>query len=345
MVTGRQRARPESPASGVPTSVRPLQPVGRDLLGLWGLPAAQLRDLLALARQYAPMANCPATRTGQLAGRSIALLFFEDSTRTRVSFELAAQRLSATVVHAGGAGSSISKGETLLDTARTMAALGVDAMVVRCRPVGAVSRIAAAVDPPVINAGEGAREHPTQALVDAYVLAEAFDRLDSFDLSGLRVVIVGDVVTSRVARSNVFGLRALGATVVCVGPEPLCPDAFAALGCQVHHDLDAVLDQADAVMMLRVQFERHGGASPVGSVAAYRRCWALTEARAARLRPATIIMHPGPVNRGLELDGPVADSPRSRIVRQVEVGVAVRMAVLVWSLRASPDPAGYARLP
>jgi aspartate carbamoyltransferase catalytic subunit len=207
--------------------------------------------------------------------------------------------------------------------------------------------IASAVDVPVINAGDGKHEHPTQGLLDIYTLAEACGRLEDFSLKGLTVAIVGDVASSRVARSDIAGMRTLGASVVCVGPPAMAPMGLESLGCKVSHDLDAVLPKADAVMMLRIQFERHGEAaknpgaagagesgksaalSPtIASVREFRERFGLTEARAARMKPGAFVMHPGPINRGIELDALVADGPRSLILRQVAAGVLVRMAVL-----------------
>jgi aspartate carbamoyltransferase catalytic subunit len=307
------------------------------------LPAADLSTLLAEARDYLPSANLPETRTGALAGRTIATMFFEDSTRTKTSFTLAARRMSADVVDLSTTASSVNKGESLVDTARTVEAMGVSAMVVRARQNGAAAMIAEAVECPVINAGDGKHEHPTQGLLDVLTIAEAHGRLAGFDFSGLTVAIVGDIASSRVARSAVAGLTTLGASVVCVGPPGLAPASLASLGCKVTGDLDRVLPEADALMMLRIQFERHGegaeaqktapGAQPVRSAAIasireYREGYGLTVERAARLKPGAVVLHPGPMNRGLEIDAAVADGPRSVILKQVAHGVAVRMAAL-----------------
>lgn len=312
----------------------------KDLVGLQGVEAAALRGLLTRARGM--LGNQAVTPT--LAGRNIANLFFEDSTRTRTSFTVAAQRLGAAVANLSAQASSLSKGETLIDTARNVEAMGVAALVVRAKQAGAAAAIARAVACPVINAGDGKHEHPTQALLDIYTLAEARGRLETFDLSGLTVAIVGDIVSSRVARSNLAGMTTLGATVVCVGPAGLAPKALEALApagrCRVTNDLDSVLPEADAVMMLRVQFERHGGATPAGgemvpkssptiaSIREYRAFFGMTAERAGRLKAGAVVMHPGPINRGLELDPEVADGAQSVILRQVAVGVGVRMAVL-----------------
>jgi aspartate carbamoyltransferase catalytic subunit len=324
------RVRAERPAGGAGRGAW----VRRHLLGLQGVSAAELRAVLDRARGHAA-----AGRGDALAGRTVATLFFEESTRTRTSFTLAARRLGAEVVDLSGPGSSVGKGETLADTA-----------VVRTRPSGGAASVAAALDAgglrcSVLNAGDGRHEHPTQGLVDLYTLAEAHGREGTWDLSGLRVLIVGDVANSRVARSAAAGMTALGASVTLVGPPGLAPSSLAALGCGVSHDLDAALPGADAVMMLRIQFERHGGEgerrgepaprareapeSPaVPSVREFREFYGLTAERAARLKPGAVVMHPGPVNRGIELDTSVADGPRSLVLRQVASGVPVRMAAL-----------------
>jgi aspartate carbamoyltransferase catalytic subunit len=217
--------------------------------------------------------------------------------------------------------------------------MGVSAMVVRARQNGAASMIAGAVACPVINAGDGRHEHPTQGLLDAYTIAEAHGRLADFDLSGLTVAIVGDVASSRVARSAIAALTTLGAGVVCVGPPGMAPRTLEPLGCAVSNELDPVLPKAHAVMMLRIQFERHGegeskgpvlkpAASGIASIREYRELYGMTEERAARIRGGGIVMHPGPMNRGIEIDAAVADGPRSMVLRQVAHGVAVRMAAL-----------------
>lgn len=316
-------------------------PAVRSLLGLRGLDADRLRALVAAAG--AELVSPP--RGDELAGHVVANLFFEDSTRTRVSFSVAAQRLGASVVDLATAGSSVNKGESLIDTAATVAAMGVDLIVTRTRQSGGAAVVARATGVPVINAGDGRHEHPTQALADALVLAEATGRtidpaspdLAGPDLSGLVVAIVGDLAASRVARSNAWCLTALGADVVLVGPAAMAPVALAGLGApeggcvRVERDLDAVLPTVDAVMALRVQFERGSGAA-LGARADYRLRYALTEARAAAMKDGAIIMHPGPMNRGLEIDSVVADGPRSVITRQVAAGVAARSAVLRWVL-------------
>jgi aspartate carbamoyltransferase catalytic subunit len=320
------------------------------LVGLVELDAGEIRALLTSASGMHERLSKGGSGRLPLAGRIVANLFFEDSTRTRTSFSVAAKRLGAEVVDLMGFASSVNKGETLVDTALNVEAMGVDAIVVRAKQSGAAALIAAATRCPVINGGDGKHEHPTQGLLDAYTLAEAHDRLDGFDLRGLRVLIVGDVASSRVARSAISGMSKLGAKVVCVGPAGLAPGGLTTLGCEVSHDLDAHLERADALMMLRMQFERHDGdgagaggggerkSGVIASMREYRDGYALTQERAGMLKNGCIVMHPGPMNRGIEIDGAVADGPRSVILRQVTNGVAVRMAVLGWCLGQPPSP-------
>jgi aspartate carbamoyltransferase catalytic subunit len=306
----------------------------RHLLGCSLLSAEALRALLGRAREHVPSAWASVAERGErtLAGRTVVNLFFEDSTRTRVSFGLAARRLGALVTDLTLAGSSLSKGETLLDTARNLAAMGASAFVVRTGSSGSAAAVAEAIGTPVINAGDGRHEHPTQALLDAFTLADACGRT-GFDLSGLTVAIVGDVVSSRVARSNAALLTTLGAGVVLVGPPALAPGSLSDLapGVAVAHDFDAVLGGAhgvlDAVMMLRMQFERHKSPA-IASAREYRLGYGLTAERAGALPAQTRVMHPGPMNRGFEIDSAVADGERSLIMAQARNGVAVRMAVL-----------------
>lgn len=311
------------------------------LLTLHNLPADEIRAILREAMAFRS-ASASGSLPQRLSGRTVGTLFFENSTRTRTSFSIAALRLGAEVIDLPVAGSSHAKGETLTDTARTVEALGVDALVVRASQSGAVEMIARRVGCAVLNAGDGRHEHPTQGLLDALTLADATGRSETLDLSGLHVAIVGDVVSSRVARSNVFGLTALGAAVTLVGPPALAPPTLGALAPRVRvgHDFDAVLPHADAVMMLRVQFERHGDATRMASPAfaslrEFRAACGLSAERARRMKPGAVVMHPGPVNRGLELDGEVADSERSLILKQVANGVPVRMATLVRCLEGA----------
>jgi aspartate carbamoyltransferase catalytic subunit len=309
----------------------------RHLLGLDGLSAGELRTVLARAETYA---DEPGSTPELLKGRTVATMFFEDSTRTRTSFTLAARRLGADVIDLSAATSSVNKGETLIDTARTIEAMGVHAFVVRTRQAGGAALVAGAVRGSVLNAGDGRHEHPTQGLLDILTIARAHGRA-GFDLTGLRVAIVGDVANSRVARSGIAGMTALGARVVCVGPPGLAPNSLKALGVDVSGDFDGVLPEMDAVMMLRIQFERHEEgtkgqrhegterkSATIASVREYREFYGLTGARAARLKPGAVVLHPGPMNRGIEIDAEVADGPRSMILKQVEHGVFVRMAAL-----------------
>lgn len=307
----------------------------RHLLGLQGLPADDLRHLLR-ATHHADTLGTP------LGGRIVANLFFEDSTRTRTSFAVAAKRLGAEVVDLWGFASSINKGETLIDTATNVEAMGVDVLTVRAKQSGAAQLVARHVLCPVINAGDGKHEHPTQGLLDTYTFAESHNRLDSFDLSGLSIAIVGDIAASRVARSAIAAMTTLGAKVTCVGPAHMAAQAFERLGVQVSRTLDDVIESMDAVMMLRIQFERYDASAKEGepankagvlaSVREFRELYALTPNRAARMKPHAIVMHPGPINRGIEIDAEVADGPRSVILRQVANGVRVRKAVLAWAV-------------
>ncbi len=263
-----------------------------------------------------------------LRGRTVVNLFFEDSTRTRTSFELAAKRLSADVINFSAKGSSVSKGETLKDTALTLEAMGADAVVIRHTWSGAPVNLARWVRGSVVNAGDGTHEHPTQALLDAFTMRRRCGRLE-----GLKVTIVGDVLHSRVARSNVLLLSTLGAQVTLVAPPTLLPVGVESWPAQVSYDLDAVLPESDVVMMLRVQRERMGPAGEsvtayFPSAREYSRRYGLDVRRAAGLKDAAIVMHPGPMVRGMEIASEVADGPRSTIVEQVANGVSVRMAVL-----------------
>jgi aspartate carbamoyltransferase catalytic subunit len=292
------------------------------LLSAADLDAAAATLILDTATEMAAMAGRDVKKLPTLRGRTVVNLFYEDSTRTRISFEAAAKRLSADVINFSAKGSSVSKGESLKDTALTLQAMGADAVVVRHSASGAPHRLATWVDGTVINAGDGTHEHPTQALLDAYTLRS---RLNS--IAGKHVVIVGDVLHSRVARSNVLLLHTLGAKVTLVAPPTLVPVGVGAWPAEVSYDLDAVLPGADAVMMLRVQRERMGEAY-FPSSREYSRRYGLDGTRMRRLPGHAVVMHPGPMNRGMEITPEVADSARSTIVEQVANGVAVRMSVL-----------------
>ncbi len=300
---------------------------GRHLISTEGCDSQQARRLLSLAHadDFAPDA---------LAGRTIANLFFEDSTRTRVSFTVAAQQLGASVVDLASRGSSISKGESLIDTAWTIESMGVDGLVVRASQSGACGLIGAHVRIPVINAGDGTHQHPTQALTDALTIGRRLDRTRGWDFSGLGVVIVGDVVSSRVARSDIGLLTALGARVTLCGPAMMCPAGLSVLGrggCAVSNDLDGLVEHADVLIMLRIQFERGGGAC-LASRREYHSGFGLTLDRAARMKAGAIVLHPGPMNREVEIAGAVADGERSVIRDQVAGGVLVRKAALMTAL-------------
>ncbi|MGE0710348.1 MAG: aspartate carbamoyltransferase catalytic subunit [Planctomycetota bacterium] len=292
------------------------------MLGLEDLSADELLAVLDTAKGFSEISARSIRKVPTLRGRVVANLFYENSTRTRLSFSLAAQRLSADVVDFTKEGSSTSKGETLIDTARNIEAMGVDVFVVRHSAPGAPHVLARHLEGSVVNAGDGAHEHPTQALLDLYTIRERLGRLD-----GLHVAIVGDIAHSRVARSNLFALKTLGARVTLVGPPTLVSGGFRELGAEVSHDLDAVLPEVDVINMLRIQSERQGHLS-FPSLVEYSRRFGLTERRLARAKPGVVVMHPGPLNRGVEISPEVADGPRSVILDQVSAGLAVRMAVL-----------------
>jgi len=299
----------------------------RHLLGLEELSAQDIRFLLNTARGFADVSTRSVKKVPALRGKVVVNLFLEDSTRTRASFSLAASRLSADILDFGATGSSLSKGESLSDTVRNIEAMGVDVIVCRHRRSGAAHQAArAAANCSIVNAGDGQHEHPTQGLLDIYTICRRLDR-DQDDLTGVTVAIVGDIAHSRVARSNVHGLLKLGAHVVLVGPSTLLPTGFAEMGCELSHDLDQVLPRVDVVNMLRIQFERiQSQAFP--SVREYTHLFGLTHQRLQKAKPNVIVMHPGPLNRGLEIDSVVADGPHSAILSQVTNGLAVRMAAL-----------------
>ena len=278
--------------------------------------------ILDTATELARLSDRPIKKLPTLRGRTIVNLFFEDSTRTRSSFEAAAKRLSADVINFSAKGSSVSKGESLKDTALTLEAMGADGVVIRHEASGAPHRLAGWIKGCVVNAGDGTHEHPTQALLDAFTMRRHLGNLD-----GRRVAIVGDVLHSRVARSNVLLLRTLGADVTVVAPPTLLPVGIDGWSCGYSYDLDAVLPKTDVVMMLRVQRERMN-ASYFPNAREYSRRYGLDAARMAVLPDHAIVMHPGPMNRGMEIAAEVADSTRSVIVEQVSNGVSVRMAVL-----------------
>ena len=294
----------------------------KDLLGMQDLDAAEIIGVLDTATSMKEIAAREIKKVPTLRGKTVVNLFYESSTRTRTSFEIAGKWLSADVINFSGSGSSADKGESLLDTARNIEAMSPDVVVVRHKASGAPALLARHLRCGVVNAGDGAHEHPTQALLDLMTIREKKGHLE-----GLNVTIVGDVAHSRVARSDIFGMRKMGITVTVAGPPTLIPAQCQELGVKVSHRLEEAIASADVIMMLRLQHERmEGGFIP--SIREYSRVWGLSLAKLKPCRPDVLIMHPGPVNRGVELSPEVADSPFSVILDQVGNGVAVRMAVL-----------------
>lgn len=310
----------------------------KDLLGLRGMERAQIGEILNTAEMMREISRRRVKKVPPLRGRTVVMLFFENSTRTRTSFELAAKRLSADTLGFSMSTSSTAKGETLMDTARTIYAMSPDAVVVRHACAGAAHLLARSFPWSVLNAGDGINEHPSQALLDMLTIR---DRLGG--LEGRRVAIVGDVQHSRVARSNIFGLHTMGAKVVVAGPGTMCRRELEGLPVERRHTVDDVVRDADVVMMLRIQHERLGRAV-LPSVREYAAFYGLDLDRLQRARPDVVVMHPGPINRGVEIGADVADGPNSVILDQVSNGIAVRMALLFILLgRGSPlgdDAAG-----
>ena len=311
----------------------------KHLLSTADLSRAEAIHILDVAEEMAEVNTREVRKLPALRGKTVVNLFFEDSTRTRISFEAAAKRLSADVLNFAAKGSSVSKGESLKDTVQTLGAMGIDGIVMRHGASGAPRVLADAdwIDVPVVNAGDGTHEHPTQALLDAFTMRRRLHGAGSRGqaLDGVRVLIVGDVLHSRVARSNAWLLQTLGASVTFAAPPTLLPVASTPFGATVHHDLDVALaEDPDVVMTLRIQQERMNDAF-FPNPREYTRHWGLTASRFARLDERTLIMHPGPMNRGLEIAGVAADDPRSTVVEQVENGVSVRMAVLYLALTGS----------
>ena len=293
-----------------------------DMITIEDLDADEVRLILDTAEQLKPIAERKRRTVPTLRGKVVCNLFLEDSTRTRISFDVAAKRLSAEVINFSAKGSSVSKGESFKDTALTLDAMGVDCAVVRSASSGAPLQLSRYLDVPILNAGDGWHQHPTQALLDVFTMREHLG-----DLAGRRVVIVGDVLHSRVARSEVQALKLLGAEVVLVAPPTLLPPAVERWGATVAPNLDDVLDDADVLYLLRVQRERmHRAFFP--TTREYSRRWGVDGRRLAKLPDHALVMHPGPMNRGVEITGEVADSARSVITEQVTNGIAVRMAVL-----------------
>ncbi len=298
------------------------EPRLRHLLGIEGMDRDAALRILDTANAFLEITRRPVRKVPTLRGKTVINMFYEASTRTRTSFELAGKRLSADVVNFGGSSTSVSKGETLRDTAATLDAMHADVIVIRHRASGAAQYLADRTRAAVVNAGDGMHEHPTQALLDAFTIRQ---HKPSFE--GLTVAICGDIAHSRVARSNALLLPLLGAKVRLAGPRTMLPPFAEALGCEVYDRLEPAIEGADVVMMLRIQLERMKGAS-FSTLREYSRVFGLTRARLEASHPDAIVMHPGPMNRGVEIAEDVADGPRSVVLEQVESGVAVRMAVL-----------------
>jgi aspartate carbamoyltransferase catalytic subunit len=305
--------------------------LGKDLVGLEPLSGEQIRAILDTAEPFKEVSERQIKKVPALRGKTIVNLFYEASTRTRISFEFAEKRLSADTVNVQAAGSSISKGETLVDTARNLEAMRIDMVVIRHGASGAAQFLGSRIQSNVINAGDGKHEHPTQGLLDLLTLRDHFKAI-----AGLKVCIVGDVLHSRVARSNIWGLTKLGAHVGVCGPATLLPRDIAELGVTVFRHVEEAIQWADTLNVLRLQLERMT-AGFIPSLREYNRVFGVTNERLARAPKDILIMHPGPMNRGVEIDSDVADGPHSVILPQVTNGVAVRMAVLYLLAGGSPD--------
>lgn len=294
----------------------------RHLLRLQGMPKEDINQILDAAISFKEILNRPIKKVPTLQGKTIVNLFFENSTRTRTSFELAERRLSADVLSFAAASSSVTKGETLKDTARNIEAMKIDMVVIRHNAAGSADFLSKVINANIINAGDGQHEHPTQGLLDMFTLREKFGTLE-----GLHICIVGDVLHSRVARSNIFGLQTMGAKVSVCGPATLLPREIDKLGVDVYHHIDDILPKVDALNVLRIQMEREaGGYFP--SLREFHRYFGVTKERLDRANRPITILHPGPINRDVELSADVADGPHSVILEQVLNGVAIRMAVL-----------------
>ena len=295
----------------------------KDLIGIQDLSPEELQTIFKCAEEFKATLGRSNKKLPSLRGSTIVNLFMEPSTRTRMAFEIAAKRLSADVISVMGNASSLVKGESLRDTALNIQALNADMIIMRHSAAGAAKYLSDAINIPVINAGDGAHEHPTQALLDTFTMRENLGK----DLTGRKVTILGDILFSRVARSNIWALQKLGAEVTLAGPATLVPHTFEKLGVTVCHNLKTALHDADAVILLRIQHERQSS-THFPSLGEYTSMFGLNKMRAGWLKPEAIIMHPGPINRGVELDSDLADSERSVILDQVTNGIAVRMAVL-----------------
>jgi aspartate carbamoyltransferase catalytic subunit len=311
--------------------------LGKDLLDLESLSSQQIRLILDTAEPFKEISERSIKKVPALRGSTIVNLFFENSTRTRISFEFAEKRLSADTVNVSASGSSVSKGETLVDTARNLEAMRIDMVVIRHGASGAANFLAERIESNVINAGDGTHEHPTQGLLDILTLR---DRLG--DLTGKRVCICGDVLHSRVARSNIWGLKHVGAEVAVCGPRSLMPNAIEEFGVKVFNRIEEAIEWADALNVLRLQFERMT-AGYIPSSREYNRVFGVTRERLEKAPRDILILHPGPMNRGVEIDSDVADGPHSVILHQVTNGVAIRMAVLYLLAGGRPELAEAAK--
>ena len=316
---------------------QPNASLGKDLVGLESLSAEQILTILNTAEPFKEISERRIKKVPVLRGKTIVNLFFEASTRTRVSFEFAEKRLSADTVNITSSGSSVAKGETLVDTARNLEAMRIDMVVVRHGSSGAAKFLAERIPSNVINAGDGSHEHPTQALLDMLTIRDHFAKI-----AGLKVCMVGDILHSRVARSNIFGLLALGAEVAVCGPKTLLPLGIAELGVTVFPRIEEAIQWADVLNVLRLQLERmEAGFLP--SLREYNQVWGVSQARLDQAPKDLLILHPGPMNRGVEIDSDVADGPQAMILQQVTNGVAVRMAVLYLLAGGAPDTAEAAK--
>ena len=294
----------------------------KHLLDIESLTAGELTTVLDTAREFKAVGERDIKKVPALQGKTVVNFFVEPSTRTRVSFELSAKRLSADIINFSADASSFQKGESLKDTARTLEALNADIIVIRHKAAGAPHFLARFLNAHVVNAGDGAHEHPTQALLDVFTIREK-----KGDIAGLNVTILGDILFSRVARSNIWALRKLGANVTLCGPSTLVPRVFEQMGCRVTYDLDEALTTADVINLLRIQHERQRK-TMFPSIGEYARLFGLNRTRLAKAKPDALIMHPGPMNRGVEIESELADCDRAVILEQVTNGIAVRMAVL-----------------
>ena len=294
----------------------------KHLLDIESLTAEELTTVLDTAREFKAVGERDIKKVPALQGKTVVNFFVEPSTRTRVSFELSAKRLSADIINFSADASSFQKGESLKDTARTLEALNADIIIIRHKAAGAPHFLARFLKAHVVNAGDGAHEHPTQALLDVFTIREK-----KGDIAGLNVTILGDILFSRVARSNIWALRKLGANVTLCGPSTLVPSIFEEMGCRVTYDLDEALANADVINLLRIQHERQRK-TMFPSIGEYARLFGLNRTRLAKAKPDALIMHPGPMNRGVEIESELADSDRAVILEQVTNGIAVRMAVL-----------------